>query len=133
MKIRICTINLNEEEGRQTIYLNTEDHLLYTDYDDTECPSVPCYSIEDASEAAWSLWGKTPGWDLEWIEHDFTYYLTQRPAGPGCQPRSGLVEIVDLNNKFVPEINRTAWSKVIYDRQLTQDEINQYELTPAVG
>lgn len=70
MKINICTINLNEEEGRQTIYLNTEDHLLYTDYDDTDCPSGPCYTIEEAADAAWSLWGKTPGWDLEWIERD---------------------------------------------------------------
>ena len=70
MKINICTINLNEEEGRQTIYLNTADHLLHTDYDDTECPSGPCYNIEDASKAAWSLWGNVPGWNLEWIERD---------------------------------------------------------------
>lgn len=62
---------------------------------------------------------------------EYTYYLTQRPAGPGCQPRKGLLDIEDLDNRFVPEINREAWSKVTYDRQLTQDEITQYELTPA--
>lgn len=61
----------------------------------------------------------------------YTYYLTQRPAGPGCQPRKGLLDIEDLDCRFVPEINREAWSRVTYDRQLTPDEINQYELTPA--
>lgn len=62
---------------------------------------------------------------------EYTYYLTQRPAGPGCQPRKGLLDIEDLDDRFVPEINREAWSKVIYDRQLTPEEISQYELTPA--
>lgn len=62
---------------------------------------------------------------------EYTYYLTQRPAGPGCQPRKGLLDIEDIDNKFVPEINQTAWSKVTYDRQLTQDEITQYELLPS--
>lgn len=61
----------------------------------------------------------------------YIYYLTQRPAGPGCQPRNGLLDIEDLDNLFVPEINRTAWSRITYDRQLTPDEISQYELTPA--
>ena len=60
----------------------------------------------------------------------YTYYLTQRPAGPGCQPRKGLIDIEDLDNRFVQEINRMAWSKVTYDRQLTDDEIREYELTP---
>lgn len=62
---------------------------------------------------------------------EYTYYLTQRPAGPGCQPRKGLLDIEDLDERFIPEINHAAWSKVTYDRQLTQDEITQYELTPA--
>lgn len=62
---------------------------------------------------------------------EYTYYLTQRPAGPSCQPRKGLLYIEDLDDRFVPEINCEAWSRVTYDRQLTTDEINQYELTPA--
>lgn len=61
----------------------------------------------------------------------YTYYLTQRPAGPGCQPRPGLLDIEDLDDRFVPAINQNAWSKVTYDRQLTPDEIAQYELTPS--
>ena len=60
---------------------------------------------------------------------EYSYYLTQRPAGPGCQPRKGLLDIEDLDNRFVPEIGRTAWSKVTYDRQLTDEEIRNYELT----
>ena len=74
MKIGICTINLNEEEGRQTIYWNTEDKLLYTDYDDSEAYGVEQKTIEEAQETAHALWGTTPGWDLEWIENDGPAY-----------------------------------------------------------
>lgn len=61
---------------------------------------------------------------------EYAYYLTQRPAGPGCQPRKGLLDIEDLDDRFVPEINLKAWSRVTYDRQLTPEEIREYELTP---
>ena len=59
----------------------------------------------------------------------YLYYLTQRPAGPGCQPRRGLLEIIDLDRAYVPEIGMEAWSAVTYDRPLTDEEIRSYELT----
>lgn len=60
------------------------------------------------------------------------YYMTERPFGPGCQPKLGLVDAESYDEKtFVDEIGREAWSKLVYDRELSEDEVNGYELTPA--
>ena len=60
-----------------------------------------------------------------------SYYMLNRPAGIGCQPKNGLVEIEDLDRSIViPSIGRGAWSKITYNRELTEKEIEQYELTP---
>lgn len=60
------------------------------------------------------------------------YYMTERPFGPGCQPKEGLVEAEDFDGrKHVEEIGRDAWSRIVYDRELTEQEISQYELVPA--
>ena len=56
------------------------------------------------------------------------YYLLYRPPMPGTIPR-GCIEIMDFGKKkFVEEIGREAWGYVIYERELTQKEINDYEL-----
>lgn len=62
----------------------------------------------------------------------FVYYMTQRPFGIGCQPKRGLVDAESYDEKtFVDEIGREAWSKLVYDRELTEAEVSDYELTPA--
>ena len=62
-----------------------------------------------------------------------SYYMTMRPAGPGAQPVYGLVNIETFPApKLIPEIQRYAWSRVDYDRKLTNREAKIYELTPAV-
>ena len=66
MKKDICTINL-EGKDRQTIYWDTEDKLLHTDFDDSECYGVECETYEDACSLAYDLWGKTD-WSFEWVE-----------------------------------------------------------------
>ena len=70
----ICTINLNEGEGRQTIYLG-DDHKLYTDgLGNGELITVDDYeyeSVEAAVEACDVYWGRSDilnVWGLEWIE-----------------------------------------------------------------
>ena len=70
MKYNLCTINLNEGEGRQTIYWDSDDHLLYSNAmdDAIDCPA--CGSIEEAQDVAQALWGRDAAWDLEWIEND---------------------------------------------------------------
>ena len=60
------------------------------------------------------------------------YYMTQRPFSIGAQPKEGLVEVEDFDRKKrVEEIGRDAWSRIVYDRELTEQEIEQYELVPA--
>lgn len=60
------------------------------------------------------------------------YYMIQRPFSPGSQPKHGLVEAEDFGGrKHVKEIGREAWSRIVYDRELTEKEIEQYELVPA--
>lgn len=60
------------------------------------------------------------------------YYSTQRPLMPGCCPRAGVQEVVNFDDKkFCEEIGCEAWGFVEYNRELTQDEVDDYELTPA--
>lgn len=60
------------------------------------------------------------------------YYMTQRPFSIGAQPKQGLVDAESYDEKtFVDEIGCKAWSRIVYDRELTEQEISQYELVPA--
>lgn len=60
------------------------------------------------------------------------YYSTQRPLMPGSCPRAGVQEVVNFDDKkFCEEIGCEAWGFVEYNRELTQDEVDDYELTPA--
>ena len=74
MKINICTINLNGEEGRQTIYWDTEDKRLHSTAEDPDADSTEyrCETLREAWETTNDLWNwgsaKGNGWDLEWIE-----------------------------------------------------------------
>lgn len=70
MKINICTINLNEQEGRQTIYWDTDDKLLHSDADPDANTEYRCETIEAAQDTAHALWDWGGGWDLEWIEQE---------------------------------------------------------------
>ena len=56
------------------------------------------------------------------------YYCTQRPAGPGCQPKDGLVAILPPEQ---PEwLPKHVYSVLEYSRDLTRREVMEYELTP---
>lgn len=60
------------------------------------------------------------------------HYMTQRPFSIGAQPKEGLVEVEDFDGKkYIEDIDRRAWSRIVYDRELTEQEIEQYELVPA--
>lgn len=61
------------------------------------------------------------------------YYCTQRPAVPGAIPR-GVVGIIELNKEnVIPEIGKGAYSIAIYDRELSLQELRDYELTEKRG
>lgn len=66
----ICTINLNEGNGRQTISYDEETGKLYSNiggFVDTYTYSFP--NVEAAIDAADIMWGNS-AWELKWIEHD---------------------------------------------------------------
>ena len=59
----------------------------------------------------------------------FAYYTKERPPMPGCIPSDGLLEIECFASRcYVPEAQCKAWGIAYYDRQLTEREINDYEL-----
>ena len=61
----------------------------------------------------------------------YRYFMTQRPPCPGAQPRRGLVNISELDpDSDTPGIGR-AYALLEYDRELTEAEVRDYELTPA--
>ena len=59
-------------------------------------------------------------------------YSTQRPLVPGGCPRAGVQKVHNYDEKeFCEEIGREAWGYVDYDRELTNEEVEDYELLPA--
>ena len=63
----------------------------------------------------------------------YCYYMVARPAGPGAQPKDGLVNIVDLDPSVNnPIIKRPAYALLEYNRALTVEEERSYEILPAV-
>lgn len=59
------------------------------------------------------------------------YYSTQRPVMPGSYPKEGVVEIENFDERTLcKEIGREAWGYIEYDRELTEAETRDYELTP---
>lgn len=62
----------------------------------------------------------------------YRYYSTQRPLTPGSCPRAEVQEVVNYDEKkFCEEIGMDAWGFVEYTRELTKQEADDYELTPA--
>ena len=55
-------------------------------------------------------------------------YFTKRPAGPGCQPTEGLLEI--LPGEQQDWLPMYVYNVLVYDRELTRKEVRDYELAP---
>lgn len=54
-----------------------------------------------------------------------------RPVSIGTFPREGVEEIVNFGNRtYCQEINREAWGYIEYDRELSEEEVAEYELIP---
>jgi len=62
------------------------------------------------------------------------YYMTQRPPMLGAMPKEGLVRWVafddDGGKVFCEKIGMDAYAKLTYSRELTEQEISDYELVP---
>lgn len=65
----------------------------------------------------------------------YRYYCPARPPVPGAIPRGVIrVECADEDGYMVDEerYSHQCWGFVEYDRELTQKEIDDYELDPEV-
>lgn len=62
----------------------------------------------------------------------YKYYSTQRPVMPGTFPKRGMAEFENYDSrKQVEEIGRPAWAELYYDRELSKEELRDYELVKA--
>lgn len=58
------------------------------------------------------------------------YYLTQRPPAPGAIP-AGARAVADYDEPaYIHSIGKTVHGWAEYDRELTDREIEDYELVP---
>lgn len=59
----------------------------------------------------------------------YIYYTPQRPPAPGAIPARGLMSTHTFADRsYVKQLGRRVWGMAIYDRELTQTEIEDYEL-----
>lgn len=55
----------------------------------------------------------------------FYYYMRMRPPTPGAMPREGLIE---ARGNEIWRNGSHYWGLVIYNRKLTAEEVNHYDL-----
>ena len=55
----------------------------------------------------------------------YTYRLLMRPPAPGTVPREGLLEAADRESW---QNGKHYWGSVTYNRELTKEEVEHYEL-----
>ena len=57
------------------------------------------------------------------------YYCIKNPPCIGCVPFFGMIESVDYGEKrYIAEIDRMAWGRVIYNRELGYHEVSDFGL-----
>lgn len=63
----------------------------------------------------------------EWIK----YYSIMRPVSIGTAPKSGMVDFINYDNRTEIRTNNgvvRAWAELYYNRELTEQELKDYEL-----
>ena len=61
--------------------------------------------------------------------NEYKYFCPNRPPQLGAVPKDGLQYVESwTRRKFVYGINTLAWGYAVYNRELTEDEIMDYEL-----
>ena len=59
------------------------------------------------------------------------YYYKLRQPAPGCQPKAGLVSTMSLDEcPYVHSVGCHAWGVCWYDRELSDEEMEAYDLVP---
>lgn len=61
----------------------------------------------------------------------YTYFLRMRPPAPGAIPREGLQETYEYPHPIYDSMDQhLLYGYANYNRKLTQEEIDHYELLP---
>ena len=61
------------------------------------------------------------------MEKRYSYLTLSRPPMPGGIPRAGLVETQEFDQREA-RYGKMCWGIAVYDRPLTEKEIDEYEL-----
>ena len=65
-------------------------------------------------------------------EHYYRYYSTQRPVSMGTYPTANVVAFENFDNReFIEDEGIRAWGYLIYSDELTQKQMDDYELVKA--
>lgn len=58
-----------------------------------------------------------------------TYYCIKYPPDIGLVPFYGMVESIDYGERrYIPDIDRMAWGRVVYNRELGYHEMSDFGL-----
>lgn len=57
---------------------------------------------------------------------EYHYFLRMRPPAPGAVPREGLLRCTDREIFYD---GQRYWGEAVYNRQLTTEEVEHYELS----
>lgn len=61
----------------------------------------------------------------------YKYFSVLRPVSIGTFPKKGFVDFVNYDNRrYVPEIDHNAWGYLLYDRELSEEEMHNYDFMP---
>lgn len=59
------------------------------------------------------------------------YYSLMRPVGIGTAPKAGMMDFINYDDRKEIRTNSglvRAWAEIYYNRELTEQEIKNYEL-----
>ena len=105
--------------------------------DKSECAAcekqhaVPCKIVAVHHRAKGVCAVYPPRIDVGFSDGSVQHYTLYRPPMPGSIPKGAIAVSTWGSRPFIPEINRSAWGTVDYSRQLTPEEMRNYELMPA--
>lgn len=64
--------------------------------------------------------------------HWYKYYSVMRPVSVGTHPKIGMMDFINYDTRT--EVNgRNVWAELYYNRQLTQKEMEDFEMIRGQG
>jgi len=107
-----------------------------SDHDAMGYDAAPRMTDVEKQLAGWAQGIMSHGYDVEMNgeklakKATYRYLMTERPFSIGCQPKSGFVSYEESE---LPKRDSGYYGIVTYDRELTTEEIQRYELVEHAG